>query len=83
MSQRWIPFMVVIWGVVTVLTSLVRVETSSLASDLFMSLYSAQQAKSFGSLLAIRVCLGICEGGLLPGMVSYRPLELVVLKTSP
>lgn len=26
---------------------------------------------SYGGLLAIRLCLGLCEGGLLPGMVLY------------
>ncbi|KAF9451708.1 MFS general substrate transporter [Macrolepiota fuliginosa MF-IS2] len=26
---------------------------------------------NFGGLLAIRICLGLCEGGLLPGMILY------------
>ncbi|GLB33791.1 putative transporter [Lyophyllum shimeji] len=26
---------------------------------------------SYGGLLAIRLCLGLCEGGLLPGMILY------------
>ncbi|KXN90243.1 hypothetical protein AN958_04034 [Leucoagaricus sp. SymC.cos] len=26
---------------------------------------------SYGGLLAIRICLGFCEGGLLPGMILY------------
>ncbi|KAL0949961.1 hypothetical protein HGRIS_009981 [Hohenbuehelia grisea] len=28
---------------------------------------------SFGGLVAIRMCLGLCEGGLLPGIVRVRP----------
>jgi MFS family permease len=26
---------------------------------------------SFGGLVAIRMCLGLCEGGLLPGIASF------------
>ncbi|KAF5363674.1 hypothetical protein D9756_000641 [Leucocoprinus leucothites] len=32
---------------------------------------TSQQVNSYGGLLAIRLCLGLCEGGLLPGMVLY------------
>ncbi|RDB22580.1 hypothetical protein Hypma_010216 [Hypsizygus marmoreus] len=48
--NRWIPLLVVLWGIVTTLTALVD---------------------NFGGLLAIRLCLGLCEGGLLPGMILY------------
>jgi len=30
----------------------------------------AWQVNSYGGLLAIRICLGLCEGGLLPGIVT-------------
>ena len=46
--QRWLPFLVASWGVVTVLTSL---------------------AQNYGGLIAIRLAIGFCEGGILPGMV--------------
>ncbi|KAF9462632.1 MFS general substrate transporter [Collybia nuda] len=48
--NRWIPFLVFVWGIVTTLTALVH---------------------NFGGLVAIRLCLGFCEGGLLPGMILY------------
>ncbi|KIJ56775.1 hypothetical protein M422DRAFT_57408 [Sphaerobolus stellatus SS14] len=49
-ANRWIPGIVVAWGVVTTLSGLMQ---------------------TFGGLVAIRVFLGLCEGGLLPGMVLY------------
>jgi len=48
--NRWIPFLVFLWGIVTTLTGLVQ---------------------SYGGLIAIRIFLGLCEGGLLPGMILY------------
>ncbi|KAJ7368288.1 MFS general substrate transporter [Mycena albidolilacea] len=58
--NRWIPFLVFMWGGVTTLTSLVH---------------------NYGGLIAIRMFLGVCEGGLLPGMILYlstiyKPHEL-------
>lgn len=47
--NRWLPFIVGTWGVVTTLSGLVQ---------------------NFGGLVAIRLMLGLCEGGLLPGMVT-------------
>ncbi|KAL1719622.1 major facilitator superfamily domain-containing protein [Schizophyllum commune] len=47
-ANRWLPFLVASWGVVTVLTSL---------------------AQNYGGLIAIRLAIGFCEGGILPGMV--------------
>ncbi|KAI4523591.1 MFS general substrate transporter [Schizophyllum commune Loenen D] len=49
-ANRWLPFLVASWGVVTVLTSL---------------------AQNYGGLIAIRLAIGFCEGGILPGMVLY------------
>lgn len=49
-ANRWLPFIVGAWGVVTTLTGLIQ---------------------SFGGLVAIRVVLGFCEGGLLPGIILY------------
>ncbi|KAL1748382.1 MFS transporter [Schizophyllum fasciatum] len=49
-ANRWLPFLVAAWGVVTVLTSL---------------------AQNFPGLVAIRLAIGLCEGGILPGMVLY------------
>ena len=49
-ANRWLAFLVFVWGIVTTLMGLVD---------------------SFGSLTAVRVVLGFCEGGLLPGMVCY------------
>lgn len=49
-ANRWLPFMVFAWGIVTTLSGLV---------------------KNFGGLVAIRLVLGMCEGGVLPGMVLY------------
>ncbi|KJA24661.1 hypothetical protein HYPSUDRAFT_38748 [Hypholoma sublateritium FD-334 SS-4] len=48
--NRWIPLLVLLWGIVTTLSSLVE---------------------SFGGLVAIRLFLGLCEGGLLPGIILY------------
>ncbi|KAF7776169.1 hypothetical protein Agabi119p4_4562 [Agaricus bisporus var. burnettii] len=48
--NRWLPILVSLWGIVTIMTCFVN---------------------SYGGLLAIRLCLGLCEGGLLPGMVLY------------
>ncbi|XP_006460083.1 hypothetical protein AGABI2DRAFT_66982 [Agaricus bisporus var. bisporus H97] len=48
--NRWLPILVSLWGIVTIMTCFVN---------------------SYGGLLAIRLCLGFCEGGLLPGMVLY------------
>ncbi|KAF8913881.1 MFS transporter [Gymnopilus junonius] len=48
--NRWIPFLVGIWGVITTLSSLVE---------------------SFGGLVAVRIFLGLFEGGLLPGIILY------------
>ncbi|KAJ7276379.1 MFS transporter [Mycena haematopus] len=58
--NRWIPFLVFMWGAVTTLTSVVH---------------------NFGGLIAIRMFLGLCEGGLLPGIILYlstiyKPHEL-------
>ena len=47
--NRWLPFIVGAWGVVTTLSGLVQ---------------------NFGGLIIIRIMLGFCEGGLLPGIVS-------------
>ncbi|KAI0268207.1 MFS general substrate transporter [Gloeopeniophorella convolvens] len=49
-ANRWLPFLVFLWGVVTTLSGLVQ---------------------SFGGLVAVRVALGFCEGGILPGIVLY------------
>ncbi|KAK0190957.1 MFS transporter [Armillaria mellea] len=49
-ANRWLPFLVLVWGIVTTLTSLVQ---------------------DLGGLVGIRMCLGICEGGLLPGIMLY------------
>ncbi|KAF6762630.1 MFS general substrate transporter [Ephemerocybe angulata] len=48
--NRWIPLLVFLWGIVTVLTCVV---------------------KDFKDLVIIRLFLGICEGGLLPGLILY------------
>ncbi|KZT39648.1 MFS general substrate transporter [Sistotremastrum suecicum HHB10207 ss-3] len=48
--NRWLPFIVVVWGIVTTLTGLVQ---------------------NFGGLIAVRLALGLCEGGMLPGMILY------------
>lgn len=48
--DRWIPFLVLVWGIMTMLTGVVH---------------------NFGGLVAIRMALGFCEGGLLPGLVLY------------
>lgn len=48
--NRWIPLLVFLWGIVTILTCVV---------------------KDFKDLVIIRLFLGICEGGLLPGLVLY------------
>ncbi|KAJ6539330.1 MFS general substrate transporter [Mycena capillaripes] len=58
--NRWIPFLVFMWGAVTTLTAVVH---------------------NFGGLIAIRMFLGLCEGGLLPGIILYlstiyKPHEL-------
>lgn len=47
-ANRWLPFIVGTWGVVTTLSGIVQ---------------------NFEGLLAIRIILGFCEGGLLPGIV--------------
>ena len=47
--NRWLPFIVGAWGVVTTLSGLVQ---------------------NFRGLVVIRIMLGFCEGGLLPGIVS-------------
>ncbi|KAJ6599082.1 MFS general substrate transporter [Mycena vulgaris] len=60
--NRWIPFMVFMWGAITTLTALVH---------------------DFGGLIAIRMFLGLCEGGLLPGIVRAdfeRKLCLPIFK---
>ncbi|KAF8591497.1 MFS general substrate transporter [Ramaria rubella] len=49
-ANRWLPFIVFAWGVVTTLSGFMQ---------------------NFGGLLAVRLFLGMCEGGLLPGMVLY------------
>ncbi|KAK7472053.1 hypothetical protein VKT23_000164 [Stygiomarasmius scandens] len=61
-GRFWLPFIMILWGVVTTLTGIV---------------------KNFQGLIAIRVFLGFCEGGMLPGLVLYlstlyRPEELQV-----
>ncbi|KAF9058209.1 MFS general substrate transporter [Panaeolus papilionaceus] len=48
--NRWIPFLVSLWGFVTVMTAF---------------------AHNFAGLTAIRIFLGLCEGGLLPGLILY------------
>ncbi|KAJ7890819.1 MFS general substrate transporter [Mycena leptocephala] len=58
--NRWIPFLVFMWGGITTLTAVVH---------------------DFGGLIAIRMFLGLCEGGLLPGIILYlstiyKPHEL-------
>ncbi|KAJ7781256.1 MFS transporter, partial [Mycena metata] len=58
--NRWIPFLVFMWGSITTLTAVVH---------------------NFAGLIAIRMFLGLCEGGLLPGIILYlstiyKPHEL-------
>ncbi|TFK75926.1 MFS general substrate transporter [Pluteus cervinus] len=58
--NRWIPLLVCVWGMVTIMTCFVH---------------------SYSGLIAIRFFLGLCEGGLLPGIVLYlstiyKPHEL-------
>jgi MFS family permease len=48
--NRWLPILVMAWGVVTTLTGLIH---------------------NFSGLVAIRLFLGFCEGGLLPGIILY------------
>ncbi|RXW25140.1 hypothetical protein EST38_g705 [Candolleomyces aberdarensis] len=48
--NRWIPLLVFLWGVVTILTCL---------------------ARDFTGLIVVRLFLGLCEGGLLPGLILY------------
>jgi MFS family permease len=48
--NRWLGFLIVAWGIVTVLTGLVR---------------------NYASLVAVRLLLGLCEGGLVPGVILY------------
>ncbi|PAV20477.1 MFS general substrate transporter [Pyrrhoderma noxium] len=48
--NRWLPFIVGAWGVVTTLSGLVQ---------------------NFRGLVVIRIMLGFCEGGLLPGIILY------------
>ncbi|EIM85641.1 MFS transporter [Stereum hirsutum FP-91666 SS1] len=49
-ANRWLPFLICIWGTVTTLSGLVQ---------------------NFAGLTAVRMILGMCEGGLLPGMILY------------
>ncbi|KAI0068667.1 MFS general substrate transporter [Artomyces pyxidatus] len=49
--RRWLPFLVVIWGIVSTLTGIIE---------------------SFGGLVAVRLILGACEGGLLPGIYNIQ-----------
>ncbi|KAF8469445.1 MFS general substrate transporter [Gautieria morchelliformis] len=49
-ANRWLPFLVGAWGIVTTLSGLMH---------------------TFGGLVAVRIFLGMCEGGILPGMVLY------------
>ncbi|KII94771.1 hypothetical protein PLICRDRAFT_693103 [Plicaturopsis crispa FD-325 SS-3] len=49
-ANRWLPFLVFWWGLVTTLSGLVH---------------------NFAGLIAVRFFLGVCEGGLLPGMILY------------
>ncbi|THU81824.1 MFS general substrate transporter [Dendrothele bispora CBS 962.96] len=61
-GRFWLPFIMILWGVITTLTGIVQ---------------------NFQGLIAIRVFLGFCEGGMLPGLVLYlstlyRPEELQV-----
>ena len=53
--NRWLPFIVGAWGLVTTLSGLVQ---------------------NYGGLVAIRLMLGLCEGGVLPGMVNYKPIRI-------
>ncbi|KAI0068665.1 MFS transporter [Artomyces pyxidatus] len=48
--NRWLPFLIFIWGIVTTLSGLIQ---------------------SFGGLVAVRIVLGACEGGILPGIILY------------
>ncbi|KAI0060435.1 MFS transporter [Artomyces pyxidatus] len=59
-SNRWLPFLVFVWGIVTTLTGLIQ---------------------NFGDLVAVRMIMGACEGGIIPGIVLYlstiyKPHEL-------
>ncbi|TDL29207.1 MFS general substrate transporter [Rickenella mellea] len=49
-ANRWLPFLVAAWGIITTLSGLVE---------------------NFSGLLAVRIMLGFCEGGLLPGIILY------------
>lgn len=69
--QRWLPILVSLWGIVTTLTSLVRVNMSLVA---LMCIFNPPKVHNYSGLLAIRIFLGFCEGGLLPGMVNTLQL---------
>ena len=43
--------------------------TGRVLSGLFSSL--SYQVHNYGGLVAIRIALGFCEGGLLPGLVCH------------
>lgn len=60
-ANRWLPFLICTWGMVTTLSGLVQ---------------------NFAGLTAVRMILGMCEGGLLPGMVRLNICfqALVVLR---
>ncbi|KAI1195373.1 DNA-repair protein rad2 [Nemania serpens] len=48
--QRWLTFIVIIWGIIALATGFVR---------------------NFGSLVALRLLLGVFEAGLFPGLNVY------------
>ncbi|KAK2460028.1 hypothetical protein APHAL10511_007951 [Amanita phalloides] len=62
----WLALLVATWGLVTTLTGLVR--THFLSSIQYASYY---QVKNYAGFIALRLALGLCEGGLLPGLVLY------------
>ncbi|KAH7883131.1 MFS general substrate transporter [Phlebopus sp. FC_14] len=69
-SVRWLPGITVLWGIVMTLMSLVKTQ------DSFFSYIPLQliTGNRYPQLVGVRVCLGVAEAGLFPGVVYYLTL---------
>ncbi|KAI9068182.1 MFS general substrate transporter [Trametes sanguinea] len=68
----WLPGITIIWGIITYIT-VSQCFTGSLTCEFFVSTLQGI-VKSYQQLLALRVCLGIAEAGLSPGILYYLTL---------
>lgn len=64
--SRWLPGITIVWGIVMTLMGLVKTFVIFLFC---FSLWFTLNSLRYPQLVGVRVCLGVAEAGLFPGVV--------------